>query len=94
MPDGELDEDSIIEDVVEDISENNGSPKASNASSSCTSLSTLAEGCHRGQKDSYQVDVRAEDLMAIDEQQRPHHSTVDNGQSNGMFPNLRSLTLS
>jgi len=92
MPDEEPDDDSIIEDVVENSSENNGSPKASNASSSCTSLSTLAEGCYRGQGDSYQVGVRAEGLMAIEEQQRPHHPTVDKGRSNGMFSNLRSLT--
>jgi len=89
--DEEADEDSIIEDIVEDISENNGSLEASNASSSCTSLST-PEGCHRGQEDFCQVGVRTEDLMAIDAQQRSHHLTVANGQSNGMFSNLRSLT--
>ena len=91
-PDEEPDDDSISEDVVENSSENTGSPKASNASSSCTNLSTLAEECYRGQGDSYQVGVIAEDLMAIEEQQRRHHSTLDKGRSNGMFLNPRSLT--
>lgn len=88
MPDEEPDDDSIIENIVENSSENNGSLQASNAASLCTSLSTLAEGSYRGQGDSYQVGVRAEDLMAIEEQQRPHHPTLDKGRSNGMFSNL------
>jgi len=67
-------------------------PEQLHASSSCTSLSTLAEGCYRGQGDLYQVGTRAEDLMAIEEQQRPHHPTLDKGRSTGMFSNLRSLT--
>lgn len=93
MPDEEPDGHSIIDDIVENTSENSGSPEASNASSSCTSLSTSAEEIYRGQGDSYEIGVRAEGPEAVEGKKRPHHLTADKERSNGMFSNLRSLTL-
>jgi len=88
----EADEDSIDEDVAED----DGSSRTSNAASSCTSFSTLAQRCGRSQEHIYRAGIEDDDLMATDEQRHPHRSTAafDNGRSNGMFSNLRSLTLS
>ncbi len=88
MPDEEADEDSRSED--------NGLSKASNATSSCTSLSTLAQECRRSQEHIYPPGIEDDELMATDDRRRAHRSTpaFDGGRSNGMFSNLRSLTLS
>jgi len=92
MLDEEADEDSISEDVAED----DGSSKTSNAASSCASFSTLAQGCRRSQEHIYRAGIEDDDLVATDGRRRPHRSTAafDNGRPNGMFSNLRSLTLS
>lgn len=86
MPDEEPDEDSIIEEVVEA----NGSSKASNGASSCTSISALAHGVPRGQVHIYHAGFEA------DERWHPNSLTqsFDNGQLNSMFSIVRSLTLS
>ncbi|MCJ1258726.1 hypothetical protein MMC24_006559 [Lignoscripta atroalba] len=92
MPDEEAEEDSISEDVVEE----SGSLIPSNAASSCTSLSTLAQGCQQGQEPIYQAGIEDDDLMLTDERRHPCRLTpvFDGGQPNGLFSNLKSSTLS
>jgi len=94
MPDEKSNDNSIIENVVENSFENNKLSKISNILSLCTNLFTSTEKYYQNQKNFYQVDVRAEDLIAIKKQQRSYYSTVDKKRLNNMFSNLRSLTLS
>lgn len=62
MLDEEVDKDLISKEVIEP----HGSLKASNAASSCISLSTLSHGVHRGREYIYQAGIEA------DERWRPY----------------------